>query len=249
MFTVTSAIGFIVGLALFGGDHVPAALPADRARRDSPTELRAPADADDGGRARHLDRQRAADQPARPLQAVPDRRHRADDGRARACSRGSASHADPGQAALYMLVLGLGLGMVMQVLVLAVQNAVDYAQLGVATSGVDSLPPDRRLDRRLALRRDLRQPARQPTSPSGCRPARTPGRRPTRRMIEQLPAGGARALRRRVRRGAPAGLPRRRRDRAVAFVLTWFLREVPLRKTAGAGEAAGEGLGLAAEKA
>jgi Mn-dependent DtxR family transcriptional regulator len=35
----------------------------------------------------------------------------------------------------YMLVLGLGLGMVMQVLVLAVQNAVDYSELGVATSG------------------------------------------------------------------------------------------------------------------
>jgi EmrB/QacA subfamily drug resistance transporter len=36
---------------------------------------------------------------------------------------------------LFMFVLGLGLGMVMQVLVLAVQNAVDYADLGVATSG------------------------------------------------------------------------------------------------------------------
>jgi EmrB/QacA subfamily drug resistance transporter len=35
----------------------------------------------------------------------------------------------------YMLVLGLGLGMVMQVLVLAVQNAADYRDLGVATSG------------------------------------------------------------------------------------------------------------------
>jgi hypothetical protein len=34
-----------------------------------------------------------------------------------------------------MLVLGLGLGMVMQVLVIAVQNAVDYGDLGVATSG------------------------------------------------------------------------------------------------------------------
>jgi EmrB/QacA subfamily drug resistance transporter len=34
-----------------------------------------------------------------------------------------------------MFVLGLGLGMVMQVLVLAVQNAVDYEDLGVATSG------------------------------------------------------------------------------------------------------------------
>jgi MFS family permease len=40
-----------------------------------------------------------------------------------------------GVAALHMLVLGLGLGMVMQVLVLATQNAVPYEQLGVATSG------------------------------------------------------------------------------------------------------------------
>ena len=38
-------------------------------------------------------------------------------------------------AALYMLLLGLGLGMVMQVLVLAAQNAVPYELLGVATSG------------------------------------------------------------------------------------------------------------------
>jgi EmrB/QacA subfamily drug resistance transporter len=35
----------------------------------------------------------------------------------------------------FMFVLGLGLGMVMQVLVLAVQNAVEYSDLGVATSG------------------------------------------------------------------------------------------------------------------
>jgi EmrB/QacA subfamily drug resistance transporter len=38
-------------------------------------------------------------------------------------------------ASLSMLVLGLGLGAVMQVLVLAVQNAVDYRVMGVATSG------------------------------------------------------------------------------------------------------------------
>ncbi len=38
-------------------------------------------------------------------------------------------------AAAYMLVLGIGLGMVMPVLVLAVQNAVAYEHLGVATSG------------------------------------------------------------------------------------------------------------------
>ncbi len=38
-------------------------------------------------------------------------------------------------ASLIMLLLGLGLGMVMQVLVIAVQNAVEYRDLGVATSG------------------------------------------------------------------------------------------------------------------
>ena len=41
----------------------------------------------------------------------------------------------PWVSAAYMLVVGLGLGMVMQVLVLAAQNAVEYRLLGVATSG------------------------------------------------------------------------------------------------------------------
>jgi DNA-binding MarR family transcriptional regulator len=38
-------------------------------------------------------------------------------------------------ASMIMLLLGLGLGMVMQVLVIAVQNDVEYRDLGVATSG------------------------------------------------------------------------------------------------------------------
>ena len=38
-------------------------------------------------------------------------------------------------ASLFMFVLGVGLGCVMQVLVLIVQNAVPYSELGVATSG------------------------------------------------------------------------------------------------------------------
>ncbi|MDI3403968.1 MDR family MFS transporter [Streptomyces cavernicola] len=37
---------------------------------------------------------------------------------------------------LYMLVLGAGIGLCMQVLTIAVQNTVDYADLGTATSGV-----------------------------------------------------------------------------------------------------------------
>ena len=38
-------------------------------------------------------------------------------------------------SALFMFVLGIGLGCVMQILVLIVQNAVPYSELGVATSG------------------------------------------------------------------------------------------------------------------
>ncbi|MVO84102.1 DHA2 family efflux MFS transporter permease subunit [Streptomyces sp. p1417] len=40
-----------------------------------------------------------------------------------------------GEMSAYFFVFGLGLGLVMQVLVLIVQNAVDYEDLGVATSG------------------------------------------------------------------------------------------------------------------
>jgi EmrB/QacA subfamily drug resistance transporter len=44
-------------------------------------------------------------------------------------------HSTTRYTSLSMLVLGLGLGLVMQVLVLAVQNAVDPRNMGVATSG------------------------------------------------------------------------------------------------------------------
>ncbi|AXK34922.1 MFS transporter [Streptomyces armeniacus] len=44
-------------------------------------------------------------------------------------------HSSTAEMSAYFTVFGLGLGLVMQVLVLAVQNAVDYADLGVATSG------------------------------------------------------------------------------------------------------------------
>src|SRR3954470_22706326 len=45
-------------------------------------------------------------------------------------------HTTTLESSLRLFVVGIGLGMTMQVLVLATQNAVDYAQLGVATSGV-----------------------------------------------------------------------------------------------------------------
>ena len=60
VFTVTSAVGFIVGLALFGVDHLPAALPPGR-QGPQPDRLGAAADAADGRPARHVDRERPAD--------------------------------------------------------------------------------------------------------------------------------------------------------------------------------------------
>lgn len=50
------------------------------------------------------------------------------------------SHMGPGSGvwleSVYMFVLGVGIGLSMQVLTIAVQNTVDYADLGTATSGV-----------------------------------------------------------------------------------------------------------------
>ena len=65
------------------GDHLPPALPPGR-QGPQPDHLGAADHADDGRPADHLDRERAADQPLRPLQAVPDRRHRDHGRRARA---------------------------------------------------------------------------------------------------------------------------------------------------------------------
>ncbi len=110
------------------------------------------------------------------------------------------------QLVVYLVVLGLGLGMVMQVLVLAAQNAVALPAARRRDLGLDPLSPDRRLDRRLGLRRHLRQPPRQR---AGEPPA---ARREAARILEPpgralAAAGPARALRARGRRGAAAGLP------------------------------------------
>ncbi|WP_330457599.1 MDR family MFS transporter [Streptomyces sp. NBC_00820] len=45
-------------------------------------------------------------------------------------------HSSTAETSIYFFVFGLGLGLVLQVLVLIVQNAVSYQDLGVATSGV-----------------------------------------------------------------------------------------------------------------
>jgi EmrB/QacA subfamily drug resistance transporter len=139
--------------------------------------------------------------------------------------------------ALYMLVLGLGLGMVMQVLVLAAQNAVPYELLGVATSGSTLF---RQIGgsigvsifgaifaNRLATELADRLPAGAHV-PSVANPA------VVRRLPEAIKGPFLEAFTAAIQPIflAAAGFA------IAAFLLTWLLREVPLRATAPA-----EGIG------
>jgi EmrB/QacA subfamily drug resistance transporter len=141
-------------------------------------------------------------------------------------------------AGLYMLILGLGLGMVMQVLVLAVQNAVDYRFLGVATSGSTLFRQiggsigvsafgaifSNRLAHELAVRLP---PGAQ--VPAAANPV----------AVDQLPAAVHQPY---VAAFAAALQPvflTATGVSLVGFLLTWLLRELPLRQSARA-EGVGE---------
>ena len=133
VFRVTSAIGFVIGFALFGAlTYLP--LFQQVVRGDSPTESGlqlVPVMAGvligsigSGQVITATGRYKVFPIAGTALAAV---------------GMLLLSRLDAETSTLYatvsMFVMGLGLGLVMQVLVLAVQNAVDYAELGVATSG------------------------------------------------------------------------------------------------------------------
>ena len=145
-------------------------------------------------------------------------------------------------ASAYMLVVGLGIGMVMQVLVLAVQNSVDHRLMGVATSGAILF---RQIGgsigvalfgaifaNRLAGNLADRLPG--VSLPKSANPE----------AVQQLPpaihdayvSAFAASLQPVFVVGAAVGV--------AAFLLTWLLREMPLRNTTGAAETAGETFGL-----
>jgi EmrB/QacA subfamily drug resistance transporter len=135
-----------------------------------------------------------------------------------------------GIAAVYMLVLGLGLGMVMQVIVLAAQNAVDYRLLGVATSGTVLFRQvggvigvsafgaifTNRLGSELASR--LPAGVHAPAHASPTLVQRLPG------PIHDLYVAAVAAALHPVFLTASAVM-------IVAFALAWRLRDVPLRET------------------
>ncbi len=138
-------------------------------------------------------------------------------------------------ASLSMFVLGAGIGATMQVLVIAVQNAVDYADLGAATSGATFFRSiggsfgtavfgaifDHVLPGNIAAAlHGLRLPAGVSVT-SGASPA----------ALARLPApihaafvaGYSESIRTVFLTAVPVG--------AVAFALTWTLTELPLRTT------------------
>lgn len=136
---------------------------------------------------------------------------------------------------LYMFVLGVGLGGVMQVLVIAVQNAVGYDQLGVATAGATFFRSiggsfgtavfgalfAARFSRNLAIYlRNIPLPAHF-SAASGASP----------QALSKLPPlvhsryihAYAASLHYVFLVATPIA--------ALAFLLSWFLKEIPLRKT------------------
>jgi EmrB/QacA subfamily drug resistance transporter len=157
-------------------------------------------------------------------------------------------HTSTAVTSVYFFVLGASLGLILQVLVIAVQNSVDFADLGAATSGATFFRSiggsfgvsvfGAVFSNRLAV--ELASALRGVTVPAGFNLARAQAN-PA--LLKRLPA----AIRADVQHAyslalhpvflyaIPVAL--------VAFVLSWFLREVPLRTTNSVG--IGEGLGAA----
>jgi len=153
------------------------------------------------------------------------------------------------EASAYMAVLGLGIGLGMQVLTIAVQNTVDYADLGVATSGVTFL---RSIGSSFGaaifgtvyanqLAPNLADALREHPLPAGVDPRVTQVPQALHALPEAVRApiidAYSQSLHVVFLSAAPVGL--------VALVLAFFLKEVPLRDTSrAAAPDLGEGFGM-----
>jgi EmrB/QacA subfamily drug resistance transporter len=142
----------------------------------------------------------------------------------------------------YMFVLGVGIGASMQVLVIAVQNAVDYADLGAATGGATFFRSiggsfgtavfgaifSNVLVSNLARSLHGQVLPRGVSAASGASPA----------VLDRLPhavhaayiSGYAASLHTVFLSAVPVG--------AVAFLLSWTVKDIPLRITAGSADPA-----------
>jgi EmrB/QacA subfamily drug resistance transporter len=229
IFTVTSAIGFIVGLALFGAiTYLP--LYLQDVKGHSPTTsglLITPMMAGllttsiaSGQLISRFGRYKPFPIAGTGIMAV---------------GLALLSRLQVGTSTLvtgaYMLVLGLGLGLVLQVLVLAAQNSVDYKYLGVASSGSTLF---RQVGGSIGVAAfgaifSNRLHANLSTSlPPGAHVPAAPNPAAIKRLPSAVHAAYTTAITNALHPVflSAAGLA------VVAFVLTWFLREVPLRATA-----------------
>ncbi len=138
-------------------------------------------------------------------------------------------------ASILMAVLGLGMGLVMQVLILAAQNSVDYTDLGVATSGatlfrlIGGSVGTAALGAIFAARMNTYLATHLPL---GLAPAGAgTGVNLSPRMIARMPAVARDAY----AAGVTAGLSRiflvATGVGLIGFILIWFLPEKPLRET------------------
>jgi EmrB/QacA subfamily drug resistance transporter len=155
-------------------------------------------------------------------------------------------HTSTAYLSLYFFVLGFALGLIIQVLVIAVQNSADYADLGAATSGVTffrsiggsfgvsvfgAIFANRLAAELAAALRGVRLPSGFSAASAQANPS----------LLKRLPAvlrgdilhAYSQALHPVFLYAIPVAV--------LAFVLAWFLPEVPLRTTSSVG--IGEGLG------
>jgi predicted MFS family arabinose efflux permease len=227
-FAVTSAIGFIIGLALFGSvTYLPVFLQVVKGKSPTASGLQlTPMMAGllvtsiiSGRAISRFGRYRPFPIVGTALMTF-----------AMILLSQLSIHSSSLSASLDMLVLGLGLGMVMQVLVLAVQNAVEFRVMGVATSGSILF---RQIGGSIGLAIFGAIFANSLSS----------------KLAEQLPAGAR--LPKTISPAAVHKLPPALHDAYVqavatslhpvfvsaaviavgAFLLTWLLRDVPLRTT------------------
>jgi EmrB/QacA subfamily drug resistance transporter len=233
-FSLTSAIGFIVGFALFGAvTYLPLYLQVTKGSSPTVSGLQlTPLMAGvlvtsiaSGQLISRLGRYRMFPIAGTALMVV-----------AMFLLSQLHAHTSTGLAAAYACILGLGLGMVMQVLVLAVQNSVDTSVMGVATSGSTLFRQvggsigvalfgtifASRVHVELAQRLPRGAQIPKTINPAG---------------IKQLPARSHEAFSQAFAAALHPVFLTAAGFSLAAFALTWFLREVPLRRSVRPGEA------------
>lgn len=139
-------------------------------------------------------------------------------------------------ASLLMTTLGLGMGLVMQVLILAAQNSVDYHDLGVATSGatlfrliggsVGTAALGAIFAARMTSYLDLHLPAGAPRAGTGANLSP--------RVIAEMPDNIRSAYATAVTTGLSSIFLVATVIGFIGFVLIWLLPETPLRDTVAA---------------